>query len=50
MPPDFEEKIIRLKTVREPSVGNQELIAQAIKKIEENGIKVFRADMQKMMR
>jgi len=44
LPPDFEEKIMRLKTVREPSVGNQELIAQAIKKIEANGIKVFRAD------
>jgi L-lactate utilization protein LutB len=44
LPPDFEKKIMRLKTVREPSVGNQELIAQAIKKIEANGIKVFRAD------
>jgi L-lactate dehydrogenase complex protein LldG len=44
LPPDFEEKMRRLKTVRELSVGNQGLIAQAVKKMEANGIKVFKAD------
>lgn len=43
VPPDFEEKKKRLKAVRESSVGNGELLKKAIKKIEENGIKVFKA-------
>src|SRR4030066_2381124 len=40
-PADFSEKIKRLKVVRELSVGNEELLSKAIKKVEENGIKVF---------
>jgi L-lactate dehydrogenase complex protein LldG len=43
IPPDFEEKIKRLKAVRELSVGNEELLTRAIKKLEENGIRVFKA-------
>ncbi len=43
IPPDLEEKIKRLKAVREFSIGNKELLKQAIEKIEANGIKVFRA-------
>jgi len=43
VPPDFEEKKKRLRAVRESSVGNEELLKKAIKKIEENGIKVFKA-------
>ncbi len=44
IPPDFDEKIKRLKTVREASVGNEELIRRSIKRLEENGIKVLRAE------
>src|SRR4030042_801737 len=43
IPPDFKEKIKRLKVVRESSVGNEELLKSTIKKIEENGIRVFSA-------
>ncbi len=43
IPPDFKEKIKRLKAARESSVGNGELLKSTIKKIEENGIKVFTA-------
>jgi len=43
IPPDFDEKIKRLKAVRELSVGNDDLLKQAIKKIEKNNIEVFTA-------
>lgn len=43
LPADFDEKIKRLKAVRQTSVGNEELLRYAIKKIEDNGIKVFKA-------
>src|SRR4030042_5688180 len=43
IPPDLEEKIKRLKAVRELSVGNEELLTRAIKKLEDNGIRVFKA-------
>jgi L-lactate utilization protein LutB len=43
IPPDLEERIKRLKAVRELSVGNEELLTRAIKKLEENGIRVFKA-------
>ena len=43
IPPDFDEKLKRLKAVRESSVGNEELLKQAIKKLEKNSIKVFKA-------
>src|SRR4030042_5670243 len=42
-PEDFSEKIKRLKAVRELSVGNEELLKRAIRKVEANGIKVFLA-------
>lgn len=44
VPPDLEEKIKRLKAVRESSIGNEKLLKSAIKKIEENGIRVFTAE------
>src|SRR4030043_713501 len=43
LPPDFKEKIKRLKVARESSVGNEELLKRTIKKIEENGVRVFAA-------
>ncbi len=43
IPPDLEEKIKRLKAVRELSVGNEELLTRAIKKLEKHGIRVFTA-------
>lgn len=43
IPPDLEEKIKKLKATRESSVGNEELLKRAIKRIEDNGIRVFRA-------
>lgn len=43
IPPDLEEKIKRLKAVRELSVGNEKLLTRAIKKLEENGIRVYTA-------
>jgi len=43
LPEDFDEKMKRLKAVRQTSVGNEELLRYAIKKIEDNGIKVFKA-------
>jgi L-lactate dehydrogenase complex protein LldG len=42
-PSDLREKMNRLRTVRELSVGNEELLRKSIKKVEENGIKVFLA-------
>jgi L-lactate dehydrogenase complex protein LldG len=41
MPHDFDEKIKKLKVVREASVGNDELLKKAIATIEKNGITVF---------
>ena len=43
IPPDFKDKTRRLKSIRESSVGNKELLKRAIKRIEENGIEVFTA-------
>ncbi len=43
LPSDLQERIKRLCTVRELSVGNRELLQKAIKKLEENGIRVFSA-------
>ena len=43
-PHDLDEKIARLKAVREASVGNDELLKRAITNIEKNGIKVFPAE------
>jgi len=40
-PADLMEKIEKLKTVREFSVGNEKLLETAIRKVEQNGIKVF---------
>lgn len=42
-PSDLEEKKKRLKTARELCIGNKELLEKAIKKIEDNGIRLFRA-------
>jgi L-lactate utilization protein LutB len=44
IPLDLDEKKKSLKAVRESSVGNEKLLSQAIKKIEENGIRVFRVE------
>ena len=43
-PHDLDEKIARLKAVREASVGNDELLKRAITNIEKNGIKVLPAE------
>jgi len=43
IPSDLDEKIKRLKAVREASVGNKELLEKTIGRLEENGIKVLRA-------
>lgn len=43
-PPDMDEKITRLKAVREFSVGNSELLARAAEKARENGFTVFMAE------
>jgi L-lactate utilization protein LutB len=43
LPLNLQERIKRLCTVRELSVGNGELLQKAIKKVEENGIRVFSA-------
>jgi len=40
-PPDLNEKKISLKKTREFSVGNEELLKKTIKKLEENGVRVF---------
>ncbi len=42
IPPDLDEKEKRLKIARELCVGNKGLLEKAIKKIEDNGIKVYR--------
>lgn len=41
IPPDLNEKIRRLRDVRELSVGNEEMLKRAVRKAQENGIKVF---------
>src|SRR3989337_3342617 len=41
VPPDLNEKMKRLRDVRELSVGNEELLRKAVLKAEENGIRVF---------
>jgi L-lactate utilization protein LutB len=43
IPSDLDEKIKRLKAVRESSVGNKELFEKAAGRLEENGITVLRA-------
>lgn len=43
LPPDFAQKIERLKAVREASVGNDELLQRAVINIERNGIRVLSA-------
>lgn len=43
-PPDIDEKIKRLKAVRENSVGNSELFGRAVEKLQENGFRVFMAE------
>jgi L-lactate dehydrogenase complex protein LldG len=42
-PNGFDEKIARLKAVREASVGNDELLKRAVRNLEKNGIQVFPA-------
>jgi L-lactate utilization protein LutB len=44
IPRDLDEKITKLKAVRQLSVGNQELLGQAISRLEENGIRVYKAE------
>jgi len=43
IPPDLDEKKIRLKKTREFSVGNEDLLNRTIEKLKANGIKVFPA-------
>ena len=43
-PYDLDEKIARLKAVREASVGNDDLLKRAITNMEKNGIKVLPAE------
>jgi L-lactate utilization protein LutB len=43
IPSDFQEKVRKLRAVRELSVGNEELLRKGVKRLEENGIRVFRA-------
>jgi L-lactate dehydrogenase complex protein LldG len=43
IPSDFQEKVRKLRAVRELSVGNEELLREGVKRLEENGIRVFRA-------
>src|SRR4030043_754866 len=43
-PSDLMEKIEKLKSVREFSVGNEKLLETAVRRIEQNGIKVFLAN------
>ncbi len=42
--PDFDNRKNKLRSIREFSVGNSELLKQSIRKIEENGIRVFTAE------
>jgi L-lactate dehydrogenase complex protein LldG len=39
--PDFNNKRNKLRSVREFSVGNEDLLKKAVRRVEENGIKVF---------
>ncbi len=41
LPADFDEKIKRLKAVREAAVGNDDLLNEAIRTMERNGIRVI---------
>ncbi len=41
--PDFENRKNKLKSIREFSVGNSDLLKQSVRKLEENGIRVFTA-------
>ncbi|MEW6052584.1 MAG: LUD domain-containing protein [Nitrospirota bacterium] len=43
VPPDFDEKIQKLRTVRHASVGDSDLLRRAIQKIEKNNIEVYTA-------
>jgi L-lactate dehydrogenase complex protein LldG len=43
-PHDLDEKIARLKAVREASIGKDDLLKKAITNMEKNGIKVFPAE------
>jgi L-lactate dehydrogenase complex protein LldG len=43
VPPDFDEKVKKLRAVRALSVGNNELLNNAVRRLKENGIKVFAA-------
>ena len=43
-PRDFDQKIARLKAVREASVGNENLLKEAITNMGKNGIRVFQAE------
>jgi L-lactate utilization protein LutB len=43
VPPDLNEKIEKLKAVRESSVGNEALLQKAIARLEQNDIRVFQA-------
>jgi len=43
VPPDLAKKKERLKAARELCVGNKELLEKAVRKLEDNGIKVYRA-------
>jgi len=41
IPPNLNEKKVRLKKIREFSIGNEGLLKRTLEKIQENGIKVF---------
>ncbi len=43
IPPDLNERVKRLRDVRERSVCNDDLIEKAVQRIQENGVKVFTA-------
>jgi L-lactate dehydrogenase complex protein LldG len=43
IPSDFDKKLKRLKAVRESSVGNDDLLRQAVRKLEKNSIRVLKA-------
>lgn len=45
--PDIEERKRKLREVRERSVGNQKLLEKAVRNLEENGIRVIRANSGK---
>ncbi len=45
--PDLNERKERLKKIRDFSIGNKELLSQAIKNFEKNGFRVFYANTKK---